>query len=72
MAAVQVRTDQVVTIQATGGLHKALQLFGALLMIGGLVSCTATDGGALRGVGLFFVGGVTYLSARVSAWLRHG
>src|SRR5262245_7799197 len=70
---VETQPGSVVTTQATGRGPKIVQLVGALIMIVGVISCSAS--GAEPKVGaamLMFVGLIVFLAGRFAAWWRHG
>jgi hypothetical protein len=66
-----VHTMPTVTIQATGKLHKIIQIAGVLLMCAGPVACTAGEGGMVGGT-LIVAGLAVWYAGRFTGWLFHG
>ena len=60
---------KVVTTQQTGKKYKALQLLGVVMILAGVVSCTAKE--TTVAVGLLAIGLLVFLGARIGAWWHH-
>lgn len=64
------KSGPVVTTEQTGKKYKALQLAGAIMILAGVVSCTALDP---RSAGWLIIAGLLlYIGARIGAWWNHG
>lgn len=60
----------LITIQQTSKPYKAVQLLGGVLMLGGMVACSA---GADAGSYYLWMGGIScYVFAKAGAWWRNG
>lgn len=68
--AVAIASAPVITTQATGKGPKIAQLAGAMLIIAGVVACTADE--REFSVPAIFVGFLLYAAGRLSAWWHHG
>jgi hypothetical protein len=64
---------RVVTVEQTGKKYKAMVLVGGAMILAGGVSCSLQQGeitGALAG-GLFLLGIIIFVGARMGAWWDH-
>lgn len=66
----------VTTVQQTAKRYKAMQAIGVVVLIFGVVACSASTstGDAPSGISLLMVFGglMLYLAGRVLAWWHHG
>lgn len=66
-------TRGVVTTQQTSKQFKVAQLIGVLMVVAGVISCSANQGGDQATSSLlFFLGLIIFLAGRIGAWWKNG
>jgi len=68
--AVETAPGKAVTTEATGKTYKAMQFGGVVMILIGVVACSAQSPGA--SASLWLVGVCLYVGGRVGGWWNHG